>query len=146
MTSTDSGIGYELSETYSVSRERLFEALTDANVLKEIWGVQEITVDARVGGKARAVFVTSGQDWSFTITYTDVAPNRSLRWITHFHAFPTKEAHVTALFREAERGTELVVRMENFETAEERDANREAWLAAMATLGEILGQELPPPS
>ena len=134
----ESGIGYELSETYPVSRERLFDALTDAATLKKIWGVQEITVDARVGGHAKAVFVTGGQDWSFTITYTDIVPNQSLRWMTHFNAFPTKETRVTATLDEVERGTELIIRMGNFETTEERDANREAWQAGLATLGNIL--------
>ena len=95
-----------------------------------------------VGGKARAVYVTSGEDWSFTITYTDVVPGHSLRWITHFSAFPTKETRVTALFREADKGTDLLVRMENFETTEERDANKEAWRAALATLGDILREQV----
>jgi hypothetical protein len=49
---------------------------------------------------------------------------------------------VTALFREADQGTQLVVRMENFESTEERDANREAWLAALATLGDILTDQV----
>jgi len=66
MKSTDSELGYELSEIYPVSRERLFRALTDATVLKKIWGVQQITVDARVGGRTSAVYIDGGQDWSFT--------------------------------------------------------------------------------
>jgi uncharacterized protein YndB with AHSA1/START domain len=66
MSAIDSGIEYELSETIPVSRERLFNALIDPSVLKSIWGVQEITVDPRVGGRANAVFIADGQDWSFT--------------------------------------------------------------------------------
>jgi uncharacterized protein YndB with AHSA1/START domain len=142
LNSTDSGIGYELSETFPVSRERLFDALTDATTLKKIWGVQEITVDARVGGKSKAVFVAEGQDWSFTITYTDIVRNQALRWMTHFNAFPTKETRVTATLGEVEQGTELVLRMENFETVDERDANRQAWQAALATLGDILAERV----
>ena len=68
MNAIDSGIGYELSVTYPVSAERLFQALTNAAVLKDIWRVQQIEVDARVGGQTTAVFMTDGQDWSFTIT------------------------------------------------------------------------------
>lgn len=136
----DSGIGYELSETYPVSPERLFQALTDAAVLKRIWGVQQIEVDARVGGKTTAVFLADGQDWSFTITYSVVIPNQRLEWTTHFKAFPTKATRVTVMIDEVERGSTLLIRMGNFETAEERDANREAWRAGLAGLGEILGQ------
>ena len=142
MPSTESGIGYELSETYPVSRERLFQALTDAAVLKEIWGVQQIEVDARVGGRTTAVFLADGQDWSFTITYSEVVPNQRLEWTTHFRAFPSKATRVTVTIDEVERGTRLIVRMGNFETGEERDANRDAWRAGLAALGNILGQRV----
>jgi uncharacterized protein YndB with AHSA1/START domain len=136
----DSGIGYELSETYPVSSERLFQALTDAAVLKQVWGVQRIEVDARVGGRTTAIFLADGQDWSFTITYSAVVPNQRLEWTTQFKAFPTKATRVTVTIEEVERGSTLVIRMGNFETAEERDANREAWRAGLATLGDLLQQ------
>jgi uncharacterized protein YndB with AHSA1/START domain len=124
VNSMDNKLGYELSETYPVSRERLFSALTDATVLKRIWGVQQITVDARVGGRISAVYIDGGQDWSFTITYTEVVPNHTLRWLTHFKSFPTKETRVTVLLKKVAKGTELTIRMENFEAPEERDANK----------------------
>jgi uncharacterized protein YndB with AHSA1/START domain len=138
MNSTDSGIGYELTETYSVTSERLFQALTDAAILKEIWGVQQIDVDARVGGRTTAVFMADGQDWSFTITYGVIVPNQRLEWTTHFKAFPTKATRVVVTIDEVERGSRLVIRMGNFETAAERDANQEAWRAGLTTLGEYL--------
>ena len=138
MNSTDSKFAYELSQSYPVPPESLFEALTDATVLKKVWGVQEITVDARVGGKTSAVYVEAGQDWSFTITYTDVVPNRTLGWLTHFKNFPTKETRVRVLLNDAAAGTELTIRMENFETAEERDANRQAWERGLATLADVM--------
>ena len=136
MNSTD--LAYELSQIFPVPPESLFAALTDATVLKKVWGVQEITVDARVGGETRAVYVDAGQDWSFTITYTEVVPNRTLRWMTHFKSFPTKETRVRVLLKEAATGTELTIRMENFETADERDANRQAWQRGLATLADVV--------
>ena len=138
MDRTDSKTAYELSQTFPVSQERLFSALTDSTVLKKIWGVQQITVDARVGGRADAVYIEGGQDWSFTITYTEVVPNKKLNWITHFKSFPTKETRVTLLFNKADLGAELIVRMENFETPEEREANLQAWQRGLATLEDIL--------
>jgi uncharacterized protein YndB with AHSA1/START domain len=137
---TDSGLGYELSVTYPVSRERLFSALTDETVLKRIWRVQKITVDARVGGTTSSVYVDGGQDWSFTITYTEIVPNHTLKWITRFRSFPTKETRVTVLLTDAANGAELTVRMENFETAQERDANKQAWQHGLATLAELLNE------
>jgi Activator of Hsp90 ATPase homolog 1-like protein len=94
MKQTDSGIGYELSRTYSVAPDVLFHALTDAAVLKQIWGVQEIAVDARPGGKAEAQFVAEG------------------------------------------------IRMENFESASERDANRQAWEKGLTTLAALVGRTM----
>jgi uncharacterized protein YndB with AHSA1/START domain len=140
MDATHEPLGYELNRVYPVSREILFNALTDATVLKRIWGVQQITVDARVGGKSEAVYIEGEQDWSFTITYVELVPHRALRWITHFHRFPAKETRVSVLLEEASPGTELKIRMENFETAEERDDNRQAWQRGLATLAEIVGQ------
>ena len=49
MNTKDTGIAYELSRAFTASPEALFDALTNSSVLKRIWGVQEINVDARVG-------------------------------------------------------------------------------------------------
>jgi uncharacterized protein YndB with AHSA1/START domain len=137
-TTTDSGLHYELSVTYPVSRERLFSALTDATVLKKIWRVQQITVDARVGGTTSAVFIDGGQDWSFTITYTEVVPNHTLKWVTHFTSFPTKETRVTVLLKDAVNGAQMTISVENFETAQERDANKQAWQHGLTMLADLL--------
>lgn len=138
MNTTAGTLAYELSETYPVSRERLFDALTDGRVLKRIWGVQHITVDARVGGTTSAEYIVGGQDWSFTITYTEVVPNQTLRWITRFRGFPEKETRVTVELGETDKRATLNIRMENFESAEERDANEQAWRRALATLADLL--------
>lgn len=138
MKSSDNKPSYELSETFPVSPERVFNALTDADVLKKIWGVQRIVVDARVGGKTIAEYIDGGVDWSFTLTYVEVEPNHTLRWVTHFKSFPTKETVVTVILEEMGNGTKLTIRMENFETAEERDNNKQAWQHGLATLADIL--------
>jgi uncharacterized protein YndB with AHSA1/START domain len=63
MNPTDTGIEYELSRMYSASPDALFNALTNAVVLKRIWGVQEINVDAHVGGQATVLTLRMG-NWS----------------------------------------------------------------------------------
>ena len=138
MNQSEGILGYELSRTYPVSRDVLFRALTDATVLKRVWGVQRIAVDARAGGKTEAEYRAQGQDWSFTLTYSEVVPNERLKWVTHFKSFPTKETKVTVVLTAVETGTELTVRMENFETPSERDANRQAWEQGLTTLATIL--------
>src|SRR5262245_3501353 len=139
MVPTNTGIEYELSRTYAASSDALFDALTNAVVLKRIWGVQQIDVDARVGGQAVATFLADGQDWSFTITYAELSrENGRLRWVARFKNFPSKEIRVTVLLKPAEKGTVLTLRMENFESAEERDGNRQAWERGLATLADVV--------
>jgi len=135
----DTGIAYELSRTYSASPEALFNALTNAAVLKRIWGVQEIDVDARVGGHAVATYIVEGQDWSFTITYTELALDEGkLGWVARFKNFPAKETRVSVRLKQTDKGTVLTLRMENFESTEECDANRQAWERGLATLADVV--------
>ena len=138
MSLLDVNTAYEISKTFPVSPDKVYSALTDSSVLKKIWGVQSINVDAKVGGKTNAIYVEGNQDWSFTITYLEVVPNEKLKWLTHFKSFPSKETRVTLLFKKAEAGTELIIRMENFESKEERDANKGAWETGLKTLEGIL--------
>jgi len=141
MSPIDSGISYELSRTFLAPPEALFDALTSALVLKRIWGVQEIEVDARVGGQAVAKYVIDGQDWSFTLAYSEVARDKGrLSWITRFKSFPSKETRVSVQLARVEGGTALRLRMENFESREECNANRQAWERGLAILADEAGE------
>lgn len=142
MNSGDSVIAYELSRTYAAPAEAIFDALTNSAVLKRMWGVQEIDVDARVGGETIATYVIEGQDWSFIITYTELARDGGrLGWVTRFKNFPLKETRVTVVLHEADNFTTLTLRMENFESTEERDANRQAWEKGLEILGDFLSEQ-----
>jgi hypothetical protein len=48
---------------------------------------------------------------------------------------------VTVLLRQADRGTLVTLRMENFESTEERDANKPAWEQGLAILGGVVGTD-----
>jgi hypothetical protein len=78
--------------------------------------------------------VFAGENWEFTITYKEVVRYGKLRWVVHFDRFPTKETRATLWFKPATRGAEVTVQMENFETPEERDNNRQAWERALQKL------------
>lgn len=135
----DTDFAYELSRTYSATPEKLFNALTNAAVLKRIWGVQEIDVDARVGGHAVATYIVEGQDWSFTITYTELSQEEGkLGWVVRFKSFPSKETRVSVQFKEIDKGTVLTLRMKNFDSMEECDANRRAWEKGLAILTDVI--------
>ena len=139
MSPTASGIGYELSRTFSASPDALFDALTSATVLKCMWGVQEIDVDARVGGRAVAVYVADGQDWSFTITYNELARDKGrLSWVARFNSLPSKETRVSVQLVRINEGTALTLSMENFESPEECNANRRAGERGLAMLADLV--------
>jgi hypothetical protein len=134
----DNNTGYELSREFPVTQDTLFKAFINEATLKSIWGVSSITVDARPNEKARAHLEIGNENWDFTITYRDIVPNETLRWAVHFDRFPGKETRVTLSFKTTTSGAEVTVRMENFETPQERDANRQAWERALRTLEGLL--------
>jgi uncharacterized protein YndB with AHSA1/START domain len=138
MNPIDTNTSYELTRLFPANPDQLFGALIDSSILKQIWGVQSITVDARPEGIARAVYRIGEQNWDFTITYKEVIPNQKLGWIVHFDSYPTKETKVTILMNKVSAGTELKLRMENFENSQERNGNRQAWESALLKLAEIL--------
>jgi uncharacterized protein YndB with AHSA1/START domain len=132
---------YELSQTFRVSQEALFNSFLDPAILKTIWGVSRITVDARPKDQARAHMIIADENWDFTITYQEVIPNEKLRWIVHFDRFPSKEIHAVLWFTKITDGAKLTVQMDNFESIQERDANRSAWQGALRTLGGLIGRK-----
>ena len=129
---------YELSRVFAVAPGKLFSRFLDEATLKTIWGVSQITIDARPEGRARAQLTINDENWDFTITYKEIVPSQTLRWIVHFDRLPSKEIKVTLRFKEIAAGTELTLRMENFESSNERDQNRQAWEAALETLEGLL--------
>jgi uncharacterized protein YndB with AHSA1/START domain len=132
-------LSYELSRTLSVSQEALFNAFLDPAILKTMWGVSSMTVDARPNGQARAHMTILSENWDFTITYQEIIPNEKLRWLVHFDRFPSKEARAMLSFTRTTDGTEVTVQMDNFESIQERDANRAAWQGALSTLAGLIG-------
>jgi uncharacterized protein YndB with AHSA1/START domain len=138
MNPTDTA--YELSRSFQVPAEKLFNAFIDEDVLKKIWGVSSISIDARPGGKANAKLEFNGDNWNFIITYLEVQLFEKLKWIVHFERFPSKEIRVTLLFKETSDGTDFTVRQQNFETPQERDENRKAWEYAFNTLEGLLNK------
>ena len=138
MDTIDKDTAYELQHAFPVAKATLFNAFISAATLKSIWGVSSITVDAKPGGRTRAKFMIGNQNWDFTIIYQELVPGEKLRWLVHFDQFPTKETQATLSFRPAPGGSQVTVRMENFESSQERDANRQAWQGALKKLETIL--------
>lgn len=135
---TQENTSYELTRVFFVPKERVFDSFLEEDVLKQIWGIKSITVDARPEGKSFAKAEFNGENWNFVITYKEIIPKERIKWIVQFERFPQKETRVTLTFKDVPRGTEIYIRMENFENSQERDDNREAWKRALKLLEKIL--------
>jgi len=138
LDSIDNSTAYEISREFPATQETLFRSFIDEATLKSIWGVSSITVEAKPGSNARAILQIDNENWNFTITYQEVVPSDKLRWVVHFDRFPSKEIRVTLWFQPATNGARVTVRMENFESSEERDANKQAWEGALRTLEGLI--------
>ena len=135
----DPGTAYVIKRTYACAPQNLYDAFLNAHVLKSIWGLKSINiVSATVGGTAAAAMPAEYKQWDFVLTYKELDPPHRLRWYSYFPTYPTKETRVTLDFRAVDDGTELTFVQENFETSEERDANRQAITAALEKLDGLL--------
>ena len=135
---TTSETHFELSRTYETGQATLFNAFIDRDTLRHIWGVSTISVDARPRGQTRAELSFGGENWNFTLTYLALIPYETLQWIIHFDRFPAKEPRATLSFSTVPNGARVTVRMENFESAQECDENKQAWDGALAKLADRL--------
>jgi len=135
----NSDTAYGLTKTFPVPQEKLFNAFLDEVILKQIWGVSSISIDARPGGKAAAKLNFGGENRDFVITYKEIINFEKIKWVVRFERFPEKEeVRVELTFKPVSEGTEFTVKMENFQDSAERDDNRNAWGGALNKLEKYL--------
>ena len=132
--------GYKLKKHYTQSSEKLYKAFLNESILKEIWGVESIKIDLKTK-KAYAKFIADGTDWSFQIFYLALEEYEKIKWKVKFDSFPEKEVFTTLQFKEKHEGSELSVRLENFESVEELEANKSSWEQALEKLAGLLNSK-----
>jgi hypothetical protein len=132
------GIYFELGKIFPVKQEKLFDAFLNESVLTKIWGVKSIKIDAKPGGNAIAEFNINGENWNFTLTYKQIIPFEKLTWKVQFERFPEMEILADLTFSPVNGGTALKVKLDNFLSNNERDANKAAWVNALNSLEGIL--------
>ncbi|GEM_PF-4145230 len=129
---------YEISKYFKCSPENLFHAFTDKATLKKIWGLSEITMDARKGGKAEAKLQIGNENWDYTLTYTDFVPHEKLSWEVRFERMPDKVIKAKCSFTKQETGTLLKMRQWNFENEQEWELHKASIEKSLQMLEEIL--------
>jgi uncharacterized protein YndB with AHSA1/START domain len=126
ISSADDTTSYTIKKTLAVSPDKVYNTYIDPQSLKQIWGVDSISVDARPEGQTRAMLNVNEQNWDFTLTYKEVIPNQKLKWVAEFDEHPRSEILTTVVFNSIKEGTEISFSQENFKTKKERDENRTA--------------------
>ena len=138
ISSAEDTTSYTIKKTLAVSPDKVYNTYMDPRSLKQIWGVDSISVDARPEGQTRAMLSTNEQNWDFTLTYKEVIPNQKLKWIAQFEKHPKSEILTTVVFNSVKEGTEISFSQENFKTKKERDENRNANRESLNKLTSLL--------
>lgn len=149
MTSTkQQKLTLTVSRRYPVSRERVFEAWTNPEIMKEWFSPEGVTnpaidVDLRVGGAYRVEMLTpDGRRPVAVGTYREITPPERLvfTWAWKEEADPahTGETLVTVEFLEREGETEVVVTHEGFPNDEGRRGHEEGWTSCLVCLEAVL--------
>ena len=134
----DPNSAYEITKSFLEPVDKVYSSFIDSAMLKRIWNLSSITVDARPEGKTMAVMTINNEDWSFNLTYQEVVKNEKLRWITRFDNISDKEIMTTIWFQKTKTGTNIILRQENFKDPSERDENKKAWESALILLEALI--------
>jgi uncharacterized protein YndB with AHSA1/START domain len=135
-----------ITRTFPASRERVFAAFTDPQLLKQWWGpagfsLPQASVDLRVGGRYRFGMQPPQGDLMFLVgTFREIKRPERLVYTWAWEGAPV-ETVVTIDFREAEGDTEVVITQEPFRSDEERQQHVFGWEGGLDRLTEILRRE-----
>jgi uncharacterized protein YndB with AHSA1/START domain len=134
------------------SRERVYQAWTNPQILMKWFGPVNMhcphaEMDVRVGGAYRVEVVPDTpvqQSSSGTVceerrsaalgTYTKVVPNELLQFTWHPDWHPEEESLVTVSLKDADGGTEITIRHENFASEQSLDGHTRGWIGCLDKL------------
>jgi uncharacterized protein YndB with AHSA1/START domain len=126
--SLPSDLEIEISRVLDATRERVWEAWTLPDHVREWWGQKDSTlavceIDLRAGGAWRFVErAADGNEYPFKGEYREVAPPERLvhTFIFDVEPFNARGAVVTVTFEDVDGKTRVTEKM-RFETMEDRD-------------------------
>jgi uncharacterized protein YndB with AHSA1/START domain len=126
--------------TIAATPERVFEAWTQPQQLKQWWGPPSVVcswaeVDLRVGGRYRvANRFPDGKILWITGEFEVIEPPRKLTytWRLEADAGPTERVHVT--FEARAEGTEVVVTHERIADRSTHDQHEQGWIGCLDKL------------
>lgn len=144
MTETATELKLETSRVIAASRETLFDAWLDPEMLAKFMtpgpnmSVPEVTSDAREGGRFRVVMRAGDQDLPHSGTYKTIdRPNRlAFTWESPFSTL--EDSIVTIDFEDAEGGTNVHLTHVRFADEESRNNHMGGWTAILECLSNAI--------
>jgi uncharacterized protein YndB with AHSA1/START domain len=138
-----------VSRTFQASRQRVFRAWTDPELLIR-WFVDDdgdmrvSALELRVGGRYRFEGSSKGHRWAIEGVFREVRPPERLVYTWGFPENPEfgepGETTVTVEFRERGDGesTEVTVTHEGFTNAPSRAEHNKGWIGCLDRLGAVV--------
>jgi uncharacterized protein YndB with AHSA1/START domain len=142
-----------LNHTYKASKDRVFQAWTKQELLKQWWGPEGFTttidrMDVVEGGAYRFIMqAPNGANHIIGGKYMAIIPNEKLvftwKWEHEGTGKEQEDTVVTIEFVQQGTGTELVVTHENFSTKEEAENHTNGWSSSLeGSLKKYLEQHI----
>lgn len=134
----------EVTENFSANVEKLYEAWTNPEALKQWWKpmhnpLKNVTNDVTEGGE---VVYTFNDKLTISGNYSEVKPNERLAytWNWTFEEDALKDAHykLTVDFKSEGEGSTIKVTQDHFENEEGSLAHKEGWEKGLQDLKEYL--------
>jgi len=144
-------LNVEVSRTFNVPVERLYQAWTSEEDLRQWWRPMEnrlkhLTNDITPGGQVVYTFESDQGNEVLTIKgdYKEVEAGRKLVYTWNW-LLPTPTVHnsdflLTVLFEPTENGSRLQVKQENFAHEESVQPHRDGWEKALTDLEQYLSK------
>ncbi len=136
----------EIRQRFSVPRERVYKAWTDAQALAEWMGPQGVRVrvdelEVRPGGRYHFTFLAEEGDHPLGGEFIEVVKNERLvfSWCWEAGDIAGVETVVELTFTEVDGGTELILDHRKLPTAAALEKHTEGWTGCLACLSEYLG-------
>lgn len=143
-----SGTEITMSRVFDASRELVFKAHTDPELLAQWWGPRKYStivdkMDVRPGGVWRFINRGADGDFAFSGVYREVVPPERIVQTFEFEMLPGHISVETNVFEEIEGGRTRVSSHVKFESIEDRNGMvssgmETGWIESNDRLAELL--------